>query len=100
MKSTQATKDFAQQINAMHAANGLTWNSPEGRVLAEQIRQYKARVIAHHRRNGMTWKDWQGDIAAMLKAVPLDLASINAPFHVHVVIDVFSTRLLGRRKAA
>lgn len=100
MKSTKATKAFAKQMNAIHAANGLFWDSPEGQRLAGVIREYKARVMAYHDANRISWKDWKGDVTALFTALPVDFGSIGNQFQRAVFMDVFVTRLTGRRKTA
>ncbi|MDD5392420.1 MAG: hypothetical protein PHE17_05310 [Thiothrix sp.] len=104
MKSNQATKAFAKNINAIHAANGLHWDTPEGKALALAIREHKGCVEAYQRERGFTgrssaWKGWNGDVMAVLKAVPFDFAVVPS-FHRQVVLDVISTRVFGRRKSA
>ncbi len=98
MKSNQASKAYAQQVNAFHADNGLVWSSPEGKELGSTIRQYKERVKAYMQSNGMNWKAWGGDVMAVFAAIPFDLSSFSA-FQQKVMIKEISNRVNGRSKA-
>ncbi|WML91137.1 hypothetical protein RCF98_01995 [Thiothrix lacustris] len=98
MKSNQASKAYAKQINTTHMSNGLDWTTQEGKVLAATIRTYKQRVNAYMLANGMRWESWKGDVMAVFKAVPFDLASLQ-DFHKTVMIEEIGKRASGRTKA-
>lgn len=97
MQSNEHSKAFAKAINAMHAENGLVWNSAEGKELAQKIREHKDSVLSYMKKNNMGWRDWNGNIIELFHKIPFDFDGMK-PFHKDVVIDVVSTRLLGRRK--